>query len=307
MRKLLLSSIGILISSTIAFAQPANDDCATSQVITPDSSCVSGATTDGFTDAADNLTDLWGCQGGAGGPGATHPDVWYEFVATGSSFITTATEGLGWAGDMEVILAEPGPLGCLDLFTIIASSCGASPQQITFNGLIPGNTYYIIVANPSNGTTGAFDLCTETWIPPMSCTDNDDCNSPDVLTLNPSGSPGAQLCISDCNTGATPGPDFAGANCYDFPNATVWYEFTTDAGAATLDIDLNSLDMSDPEFTLFTTADCNNFTIIECVEGTGGNANSNGISVAFSTTYICLLYTSPSPRDGLLSRMPSSA
>ena len=25
------------------------------------------------------------------------------------------------------------------------------------------------------------------------------------------------------------------------------------------------------------------------------------------TTFICLLYTSPSPRDGLLSRMPSSA
>ena len=26
-----------------------------------------------------------------------------------------------------------------------------------------------------------------------------------------------------------------------------------------------------------------------------------------SNTYTCLLYTSPSPRDGLLSRMPSSA
>ena len=26
-----------------------------------------------------------------------------------------------------------------------------------------------------------------------------------------------------------------------------------------------------------------------------------------NTTYRCLLYTSPSPRDGLLSRMPSSA
>ena len=24
-------------------------------------------------------------------------------------------------------------------------------------------------------------------------------------------------------------------------------------------------------------------------------------------SYVCLLYTSPSPRDGLLSRMPSSA
>ena len=27
----------------------------------------------------------------------------------------------------------------------------------------------------------------------------------------------------------------------------------------------------------------------------------------FGKQYICLLYTSPSPRDGLLSRMPSSA
>ena len=34
----------------------------------------------------------------------------------------------------------------------------------------------------------------------------------------------------------------------------------------------------------------------------GGNGNSDATSL-----YICLLYTSPSPRDGLLSRMPSSA
>ena len=30
-------------------------------------------------------------------------------------------------------------------------------------------------------------------------------------------------------------------------------------------------------------------------------------SVAFDITRICLLYTSPSPRDATLSRMPSSA
>ena len=29
--------------------------------------------------------------------------------------------------------------------------------------------------------------------------------------------------------------------------------------------------------------------------------------VAFDGVWTCLLYTSPSPRDGLLSRMPSSA
>ena len=33
----------------------------------------------------------------------------------------------------------------------------------------------------------------------------------------------------------------------------------------------------------------------------------NGKSMLKNTLYICLLYTSPSPRDGLLSRMPSSA
>ena len=30
-------------------------------------------------------------------------------------------------------------------------------------------------------------------------------------------------------------------------------------------------------------------------------------SLGIDQQYICLLYTSPSPRDGLLSRMPSSA
>ena len=31
------------------------------------------------------------------------------------------------------------------------------------------------------------------------------------------------------------------------------------------------------------------------------------ITPGFNLGYVCLLYTSPSPRDGLLSRMPSSA
>ena len=31
------------------------------------------------------------------------------------------------------------------------------------------------------------------------------------------------------------------------------------------------------------------------------------LKTRMGTKYVCLLYTSPSPRDGLLSRMPSSA
>ena len=46
----------------------------------------------------------------------------------------------------------------------------------------------------------------------------------------------------------------------------------------------------------------------------GDEARSNGVSAmsvsdmtAIPRATVCLLYTSPSPRDGLLSRMPSSA
>ena len=38
-----------------------------------------------------------------------------------------------------------------------------------------------------------------------------------------------------------------------------------------------------------------------------GDALSHSIVPGVALAYICLLYTSPSPRDGLLSRMPSSA
>ena len=42
----------------------------------------------------------------------------------------------------------------------------------------------------------------------------------------------------------------------------------------------------------------------------GSPSGSNTVTIApndVKRMYICLLYTSPSPRDGLLSRMPSSA
>ena len=40
------------------------------------------------------------------------------------------------------------------------------------------------------------------------------------------------------------------------------------------------------------------------IQTVGGVDGQGGVSYG---VFICLLYTSPSPRDGLLSRMPSSA
>ena len=38
-----------------------------------------------------------------------------------------------------------------------------------------------------------------------------------------------------------------------------------------------------------------------------GNVLDMAVGVVVGSAFTCLLYTSPSPRDGLLSRMPSSA
>ena len=59
-------------------------------------------------------------------------------------------------------------------------------------------------------------------------------------------------------------------------------------------------------------------SVIKCKQGSNGWLNTNHqyvFVIVFTDTtedihiqlYYCLLYTSPSPRDGLLSRMPSSA
>ena len=54
-----------------------------------------------------------------------------------------------------------------------------------------------------------------------------------------------------------------------------------------------------PEFSFSPRTWC--FPVAGCVSYRGYYAESDARS------YACLLYTSPSPRDGLLSRMPSSA
>ena len=41
--------------------------------------------------------------------------------------------------------------------------------------------------------------------------------------------------------------------------------------------------------------------------GSGKAYTASGTTLTLSAAATCLLYTSPSPRDGLLSRMPSSA
>ena len=132
-----------------------------------------------------------------------------------------------------------------------------------------------------SGTTGEFTLCTETTVPPSSCTDNDDCSTASAIIMNSSGLPGIQTCLTDCNIGASSGNDGPGNNCYDSPNATVWYTFTTDADAASIDVSLTSTDLSSPVFTIWS----GNCPVTTYFENLCGLSSVVGGLVTPSTTY----------------------
>lgn len=255
-----------------AFAQPGNNDCTGATVVTPNGSCVAGTT----VAADDDWTGQVGCQAGGG----VHEDVWYSFVATGSVYDGTITTSGAWTGNAEFILVTGT---CAGTFTLVNSTCGASPLAINVTGLTPGTTYFFTVSPTSGGTPGPFSVCSTTSTPAFTCTDNDACADAATMTLLAPG--GGAACITDCNTGAAPGVDFLGNICEDMTGPTVWYEITTGALTATLDVSVTSTDISTPEFVVWET-DCSTWTSVNCTQGAGGTASQSGIAVGGNTTYL---------------------
>ena len=66
---------------------------------------------------------------------------------------------------------------------------------------------------------------------------------------------------------------------------------------------VNAQDYVGPERCL----QCHNNSGLGDMTGWRSSFHANGYSYVPDDAHSCLLYTSPSPRDGLLSRMPSSA
>src|SRR5665647_3865536 len=84
----------------------------------------------------------------------------------------------------------------------------------------------------------------------------------------------------------------------------VWYRTLSPADARRSETDdvMTAAPAPEPSATSTTTgSDVAPFAVANSTSG----ATSLGARVA--QVHVCLLYTSPSPRDGLLSRMPSSA
>jgi len=271
--KKILSLIGIVGVTAFSFGQ---DDCGSAVTVTDLSGTICATSAPSNTDAL----AAGPCEEGS-------LDTWFQFTAQGpNADITVSSTENGFRPEFLVVSGTPASTcagftteGCFDLTGNYTGIIG------TQTGLTIGETYWIVVSSNGDDTGGTLTVCVDNPAVNPACVDNQDCSTPATLTLN--AVDGGAACVNDCNTGASAGPDFAGANCFDLPNSTVWYEITTGATAATLDVSLTSgSDLSDPEYTIFSTTDCATYTIVDCVEGTGGSASNTGITIAPSTTYL---------------------
>ena len=269
--RILVVTFFIGFTSTNIVAQ---NNCATATTVTD----LTGAVCATSSVSNTNAIGGGGCEEGLF-------DTWFSFTAQGSTATINVSATTGGFRP-EFVLASSSNNTCGGTFT--AEDCFDQNGNYTaisgvVNGLVVGDTYWIIVSSNGDVTTGTLSVCVNNPVVSVDCVDNEDCSNAAPLVLNAPG--GGFACVNDCNTGASPGPDFTGNNCYDLPNATVWYSITTSATTASLNITLNSSVMTTPEFTVFTDS-CGPFTIVNCVEGTGGVATGSNIAVSANTTYL---------------------
>lgn len=175
----------VLLFSSKAFAQPANDNCATAQAIgnLPTPGACTGGLQDGAVttvvgsnvgatpsvDASGMYTTGSLCEGGTTNPAGPALDVWYSFVPTGNILNINIT---GFAGvNFSLWTGSCGNL----------QSAGCSVDgAIRVEQINPGQTYWIqISGNSGTATDASFNINIDNDI------DCNDCFRNGTLSVNP--------------------------------------------------------------------------------------------------------------------------
>src|SRR5258705_5517539 len=221
---LLLFLLGVF-STSISYAQPANDDCGSAITLTSSTSCVNTAGTN--VSATWNPSTFPGTTIGCGA--SSKLDVWYKFVAQASTQTITVSSA---PSQIRLQLLS----GTCGSFTSLF--CGNT--SITATGLTVGTTYYIRVYT-QNSNTGTFNICV-THAPPA----NDDCAGAVSLTSNSS-------CVNTSSTlnlatanGATPLGCFVAGTYYD-----VWFSFVAVNTTETITISTLGANITNPQMQLY--------------------------------------------------------
>lgn len=274
---ILINLFILFVLSTNIFAQ--GNSCATAVPVTNLTGSVCATA---VPSGVSTLNAAAGCVNGT-------LDTWFSFVAQGGSATITVSNAIaGWRPEFVVLSSSTN--ACITTFNQVAcvdQTGNYTSINSTINGLVVGQTYWIVVTSNGDLTTGTINTCVNNPLVVASCVDNDACADRAIITLNAPG--GGPACVSDCNNGANPGLDFVGTVCEDMPFPTVWYQFTTGPQTATIDVNLNSAAFSNPEFAIFVGNACggttNSWTLLRCLEGNAGVASVTGLTVQANTTY----------------------
>ena len=261
----------------VTFSVHSQDDCATSVTVSDLTGTICATSSPGSTEVLVGSD----CEEGT-------IDTWFQFTAQGTTGdITVSSDVSNWGPEFMILGSNTNDCsptgGLFDNLGCVDQNGNYNSITSPFNGLVAGDTYFIVVTSNFDNTTGTISVCVNNPLVVAACVDNDECLIAEVLALP--GSDSGPLCLTDCNAGASVGPNFTG--CDGHLGATVWYEFTTDATHATFDLTLTSSDMSTPHFSIYTTADCLTYnTAFPCVQGTGGSASIIGTTdLSPNTTY----------------------
>jgi hypothetical protein len=258
------SSFSICVSAPAT--APANDNCATAQLLTPGTTCTPTAGSTWL--ATQSAATVPAC--GLTAPGTADDDVWYSFTATSTGHQIDVDELTGFDGVVQVFSGSCGTLNALQC--VDASSSGGA-EQLRVYGLTVGQPYYIRVYSfastaPTAGDSN-FTICITT-APPRAT--NDECT-----TATPVAVQFGTSCVNPVvggNIGATASAGAPAPGCAQYVDNDVWFSVVVPAtGNLTLETgDVTGSPITDTGMAAYSGT-CGTLTLIECDDDDSANGN----------------------------------
>ncbi|MBK9336169.1 MAG: hypothetical protein IPM98_06130 [Lewinellaceae bacterium] len=251
---------------------PANDLCANAiaLIVNAGSTCSDtlNATTSGATASNPAIS---GCSGTA------DDDVWFKFVATGTTHlikITNATRGMAvqaFSGVCGTLVS----LGCNNDHPFVGS------VELPVSGLTVGQTYFVRVYTPLNQAFSNFTVCVGPAPAPPA---NDLCANATTLAVNPDLSCGISLVAT--TVGATASNPVVGG-CSSSADDDVWYKFVATGPSHRVKITGALHRMVLQVFS----GTCGSFVTLACNDPFSPNIEQQINNLTAGTTYYLRVYT----------------
>lgn len=262
------NSTSVSVSNTAPV--PANNDCSTATNVPVNAGTTCTSVVSGTIACSSASADANTCFGTA------DDDVWFSFVATGSTATISLNNVVGSTTDLYHSVYS-GTCGSLTNLTC------SDPNSSTVSGLTVGATYYVRVYSWTSitGQTTTFDICIGNPCP-GGAPANDECVNAIAVPVNASTS--CTSVVSGTISCSTPSAE---ANtCFGTDDDDVWFSFVATASA--ISVNLNSVAGSTTDlYHVIYSGTCGSLTSVLCSDP--NNSNLTGLTVG--ATYYIRVYT----------------